>query len=496
MSIKQAVAKSAFWASAGVISNQIFSFIVMAVVARLISPAAFGLVAMAMIFLEFSRTVVLGGLPEALVREKVWDDRKANAVFWANLAMGLGFSLITAAVGGFIAMRDAHVGIGHVLAALSPAFLIDSSAAVHEAKLKHDFQFKRLAFRLITTNVVAGTISIALAFVAPGVWPLVAQRLTASVLQAVIVWRASRWVPRAPGGFETLRPVLSFSLPMMGSRLVGQLAQRGADIIVGAVGGMAALGIFRVASRGMTLLTQLTINPLQTVALSAFSKVKDTHAVARSYVQMTRFTSLLTYPMFLGLAVIASDFIAICFGEKWEGAAPVMSILSLSVGTTSLAYFAVPALAAVGASRMILYQNIASLIAVWICASIFAPFGVASVAAGQVLSTYLVIPVYLLQMRRAVGLSFGAALAGTVPPLVAGSVMVGALWAAKLLVLSDLHPLVRLAVIVPLGAGVYFAVLAVGFRKHLREVLADVGPVLPANLQAMVARAMTVLGGK
>jgi PST family polysaccharide transporter len=496
MSVKQAVARSAFWASAGVVSNQLFSFVVMAVVARLISPAAFGLVAMAMIFLEFSRTVILGGLPEALVREKVWDDRMANAVFWANLAMGLGFSLLCAAAGLAIAARDAHTGFGHVLAALSPAFLIDSSAAVHEAKLKHDFQFKRLAFRLITTNVVAGGTSIALAFAAPGVWPLVAQRLTSSALQAAIVWRASRWAPRAPGGFETLRPVLNFSLPMMGSRLVGQVAQRGADIIVGTVGGMAALGIFRVASRGMTLLIQLTINPLQTVALSAFSKVKDTQAVARSYVQVMRFTSLMTFPMFLGLAVIAPDFISLCFGKKWESAAPVMSILSLSVGTTSLAYFAVPALAAVGASRMILYQNIASLVAVWTCASIFAPFGVASVAAGQVISTYLVIPLYLLQLKRAVGLRFSAALTGTLPPLAAGGAMVAGLWALRLLALGGAPPLVRLIVTVPLGALIYFAVLAVVFRKHLRVVLADVAPVLPAALKTPVAKVLILLGAK
>ncbi|HEY3697192.1 lipopolysaccharide biosynthesis protein [Phenylobacterium sp.] len=493
MSIKMAMAKSAFWSSAGAISNQIFAFVVMAIVARLITPANFGLVSLALIFLEFSKTVVLGGLPEALVREKTWNDETANAVFWANLGMGLGFTLITAVVGGLIAVNETGIGIGHVLAILSPGFLIDSSAAVHEAKLKHDFQFKKLAFRLIVTNVVAGTVSIAMAFTAPGVWPLIAQRLVSSALQAAIVWRASRWTPGAPRGFAALGPVLSFSLPMMGSRLVGQLAQRGADIIIAAVGGVAALGIYRVASRGMTLLTQLTINPLQTVALSAFSKVKDASAVARSYVQITRLTSLLTFPMFLGLAVIAPDFIEACFGARWRAAAPVMSILSLSVGTTALTYFAVPALAAVGASRMILRQNVAALVAVWSCAAVFSHFGVASVAAGQVLSSYLVIPVYLAQMKRAVGLSFRQAMSGTYPPLVAAGVMAGCLWALRLFALHQLSPLARMAIVVPLGVLLYGAIMVLGFRRHLRTVIVDVEPVLPANLPAPLRRLLSVM---
>jgi len=177
MSIKANFAKSGMWMVTGAIFNNLSSTAIFIVLARLLTPVQFGIVAFATIFIDLSRVLVVAGIPDALIQRKEWDDKVASSAFWTNIAIA---SLICALIGGIATpisyfVYDATFAL--VLLALSLALFVEAITAVHTAKLRREFRYKAIASRNMAANVLGGAIGIALAWIGWGVWALVVSRL-------------------------------------------------------------------------------------------------------------------------------------------------------------------------------------------------------------------------------------------------------------------------------------------------------------------------------
>ena len=144
MSIKANFAKSGMWMVTGAIFNNLSSTAIFIVLARLLTPVQFGIVAFATIFIDLSRVLVVAGIPDALIQRKEWDDKVASSAFWTNIAIA---SLICALIGGIATpisyfVYDATFAL--VLLALSLALFVEAITAVHTAKLRRDFRYKAI----------------------------------------------------------------------------------------------------------------------------------------------------------------------------------------------------------------------------------------------------------------------------------------------------------------------------------------------------------------
>lgn len=482
MSIRRKLMVSSVWSIAATGGTLLSSFVVFTVLARLLQPAEFGLVAFVALFVDLARSMMTGGLPEALIQRGSWDETTASTAFWANLTSSAVLAGAMAAVGAGL-IHSGSALMGEVFMALGLSLVIDGARSIHEAKLRRDFGYKVLAVRTVAASLVSGVIGIVLAFQGFGVWALVANRLSATVLQTLVIWRATLWQPRATFSGTAFRELFGFGIPLLGARLLGHLNGRIPEFVIGLFLGAVALAFYRVGARTLNFLVQSTIQPLQTTALSALSRLPNASAVSHGYMRLTRATALVSFPVFLGTAAVAPDFILVCFGEKWAPSASIMTALALVVAPATLVYFADPALTAVGRTKLILVSALARIMLSALIALATVSFGSVAVAAGQTARAHVTTPVTLLMLSQGLGLPVKEAVRNLVAPCCAALAMAAVVTVLRLTLLSDVTPLMRLLGSALTGSVLYVSLLLALAPRYTADTLQELLPLLPSFLR-------------
>lgn len=487
-SIKPMLAKASLWALVAALGTQGAAFIIFVILARLLEPRHFGMVAFAALFIDLSRGVMLGGIPEALIQRKTWDEAAANTAFWLNIIAAAVFMAAAGAIAGGIVLFSHQTLFPMVFWALSATLLIDAVRSVQEARLRRDFQYKMLAGRTIIAALVGGVVGVICAFAGFGVWALVISRVVTSAVQSAVIWNAAPFQPKFELTRSEVRPLLNFGVSVVASRLVGQMNGRLPDFLIGLVAGPAALGMFRVGSRSLNFLSQTFITPVQNMTLSAFSRIDGREAVARAYKRFTQLCGLFTFPAFFGGAVIASDFIRLCFGEKWADSAKVMSVLALAVLATTLMQFFQPAMQSVGRPKSGLLTEFIKLAAGTVLVGGLSVLGPFAAAFGDTARRYVSLPESFRMLRKELGLSARDLLGGVAIPLAAAAFMALSLLALKILLLGHWSPLARLCLMGPLGAALYAGALLTVGRAFMRDILDSARGMLPRPMAQLLGR--------
>lgn len=484
--VKSRLAGASVWSILSAGATQLSTFAIFVILARLLQPSDFGMVAFAAIFIDLSRSVVLGGIPEALIQRTHWDDDVALTAFWINVLSALGFVLAI----GALCLTATAFGLTQltalVIVALSASLVIDALRAVQEARLRRQFAYRALAARTVGATVIGGVIGVACALLGMGVWALVINRLAVSVFQTAIIWNAVHFVPRLRMVRAEVRPLVAYGTHVLTSRLVGQMNGRLPEFIIGLTAGAAALGMYRVGSRSLNFLVQTLINPIQSTALSAFSRLESKEAAGRAYSRFTQLCGAFTFPAFLGAAVISEDFIDVFFGEKWHASALIMTILAFAVVSSTLLQFFQPAMQGIGRPKAGISTELVKLTSGAIIVGGLSFFGAAAAAAGDTIRRYVTLPESFRMLKRELGLTSGGLLKGIMPPLLCALAMAGILLTGKWTVLAPCSPQLRLAVLLAAGAIVYPVAMLVFARGFIRDILQSVAGTFPPSLMKRI----------
>ena len=487
MSIKRSLAISGIWTVTAAAFTNLSSFAVFLVLARLLEPAEFGIVAFATIFVDLGRVVVSAGIPEALIRHDEWDEELASSAFWTNMAIAAVMCALLSGLAAPMAGEYHGTGFGLVLAALSLTLLIDGTTTVHVAKLRRDFEYKAIAVRGMSTSVLSAIIGVTLALTGWGVWALVISRIVASLGTSIILWRATDFRPGLRFNFQKIRGIAGFSVSQLGSGLLGRANAMLAPLILGFVAGPAAVAQYRIGSRALDLMITLVINPLRTTALSAFSSVRGrAGGVHDGYLRVTRTCALIACPFFFGAAAVGVDFTITVFGPQWEQGGYIMAALALVVGPAAITYFHAAALAAEGKAGKAFVINVAQVIGTALVAALLAPFGAILVAVGQTARTHITLPFSLRIVQKATGISPYKSIRSIAPAYLSAALMAGLITAAHLTFLADTDRGVRLLISVAAGPILYFLALRLLFPGPLRESMHELLPLVPARLRKLV----------
>ncbi|WP_036294508.1 lipopolysaccharide biosynthesis protein [Methylosinus sp. PW1] len=482
MSIRQKFAASSVWFVLGNATNNFVSFLIFVVLARLLDASTIGLVAFALIFIDLGRIVVFGGLPEAMVQRRHWDDDVASVCYTANLIASVVFVILIAGVAAPLVAAYYRAEAGPVLASLAAICFIDAARAVHESKLRREFRYKPLAARMSIATATAGVVGVWLAFQGFGVWSLVVQRLLNAVMLTLLSWRAARWTPRLMLSRPILRELSGFIFHLTPARLLTVVTARVAEFVIALVLGPAAVAYYRVGARGLEAISQLTVAPVQQAALSAFARMPNIEAMGAAYGRVTRASAIFACPVYLGAAVIAPDFVGIVFGPQWAPSGGIMTGLALSIGASTLGYFMQPALTAANRPELVLLSSIGGffITTATVLASVW--HGPEAVAFANTAQQYVALPFRLRLLASALKADWRKLASGPFAAFLASAAMAGSVYALRIYALESLSPAAKLALSALAGAALYPLLLALVARGHVRELIADVAPVLPARL--------------
>jgi O-antigen/teichoic acid export membrane protein len=317
------------------------------VLAAILGPEDFGLVAMGLAFVALIQVVLEQGISTAIVQRERLEDRYVDAAFWLNLAWCVLLAAVSVGLAGWWASANDAPELRDVIVALSGLLLIWGLMIVPMSLLQRDSRFKELAAAWNVAALVGGVVAVVLAVGGAGVWAFVAQQLVMDGVAVVVMVATLRWRPRFRFSLSHARELLGFSSSVFVANLGGFVNRRADTLLMGLFFGPLAVGLYRIADRIVDLVLEFTMRPIGVVALPHFSRLQsDPEGLRDSVEKCLRLTLLATVP---ALAVVAatSDFILGLFGEEWADAATVLPLLCVVGIVKGLVFFTGPLLFAV-----------------------------------------------------------------------------------------------------------------------------------------------------
>ncbi|HKP22669.1 MAG TPA: lipopolysaccharide biosynthesis protein [Dongiaceae bacterium] len=475
---------SILWTVVRIGSDQVFSFLVFVILARLLSPREVGTFALAMAFAEVSRIIAIQGMVQNIPRAKRLTPELADTVFWTNLAMSVVVAFVVLGLAPVIMTMIDQPDATGPLQALGFVLPIAAMGATHMSLRLREFGHKTLALRSVVGGTIGGAAAIGAAFAGWGIWSLVVQRFVTESLNALLAWLSYKWVPGRGFSMKQLRAIWGFGFNVAMTQMLGLLPRRALDLVLGTMIGAAAVGIYRTAGRTTELVANGTISPFTTVALQTLSRLQtDTKEMTKAFRWMVSRSAMLTIPAMVGFGVLAPDAVPAIYGEKWRDAGVLAQTFACLGITYSISSFASPIMMALGRGATLRTLAICQLIATVVVATAAAPFGVFVVAWASVARGYCSLPFTLWMLKRASGITPWDALSAIVKPLIAALIMGAAVWGLMhLLRPLFMHPLIPVFICVGTGMAIY-AVLILAISEQARQL---------AKTQLKRARAIVV----
>lgn len=426
MTRKREILGSVVWASAERWGRYILGFLVYLALARLLAPEAFGLVALAGVYIGFMDLIMSQGFGTAIVQRRDLKPAHLDTAFWISVGTGAGLWLVTAIAAGPIARAAGSPDLAPVLRWLALALPLSSLASVPTAELTRRMRFRALAVRATLSIVVGGACGLALALAGLGVWSLVGQQLVGAGVGVIALWAATDWRPGRRLSRAAFRDLFGFSAGVLGTNVLWFLSQRIDQLVIGVGLGPVALGVYFLGHRLLTLLLELMASPLQAVALPWLSRVSDdADRLCDSFLRATRMASVVAQPVFLGLATVAGPLTVLLFGAKWATAGPVVAALSVAAALRTPQSFASTALLARGRSWVNLVVLAAQAGASILCVLIGLRWGIAGVAWSVAVAAGVGAGLNAIALRRWAGIPARRLLGAIAGPTIAAATMAG-----------------------------------------------------------------------
>ena len=301
------------------------------VLARLLTPADFGLVAMVMAVTSLGQAFADLGLSEATIQRTEISHDQISALFWINVAIGLGLMLVTAALAPILVWFYREPRLREITFLMSLTFLIGGLRVQHTALLKRQMRFKALGIRDVISYALAVPLAIILALRGASYWAIVALPLTLNFTQMALSWLMVRWLPGLPRRGVGVRSLIVFGGNVAASYFVTNITRSADSVLIGWYWGAEPLGLYSRAYNLLMLPVRQLSGPAGSVAVPAFSRIQnDPERFARYYLRSVNLVIWISAPVFGFLFVAAKPVIILVLGSKWVEAAPVFKILVIS----------------------------------------------------------------------------------------------------------------------------------------------------------------------
>jgi PST family polysaccharide transporter len=318
------------WTTLNRISQQGLKFAISVILARLLTPEAFGLVGMIVVFTGFASLFADAGFGAALVQREKIEERHLSSVFWLQAGLGILLTLMLAAIAPLVAQFYGEPVLEVLTMFVAIQFTIESLGTVQTALFQRTMDFKKITIVKLVATVVSGGVAIILALLDYGVWSLVWQTVLNTTTDVAAVWILSPWYPQFLFRRSAIRELLFYSRNLLGFNAINYWTRNSDDLLIGRYVGSAGLGIYNRAYETMMLPIHLIRGIIGEVMFPTLSRLqKDVDHVRRVYLRATRTIGFISIPMMCGLMVVAESFVLALFGPKWEAVVPVLQVLCL-----------------------------------------------------------------------------------------------------------------------------------------------------------------------
>lgn len=476
------IVASVRWVAVGQVVTQLGRFAVSVVLARLLAPSEFGLMAMAAVLITLASLFPTLGTGQAIVQRKELTEGLLRTLATLGLLTGFALSVLLA-LGAWSAatLVFEEPRVGGIVAVLGLQFAIHSFSVVPESLLQREMRLDRLVWIDLAQLIVSSSVAVGLAAKGWSVWALVASGLAGAAARTLTVLWASPW--RLRFGFEpgTLSGLATFGFGVVGVSLVTYVSRFADRVLIGRLLGATTLGFYDYACRLFWYPMEMVAPVLVSVMFPALAKVQDDNArLGRGLLRATGLVVLVAAPVMIGLAAVADPFVPILLGERWRPVVPLIVILAPAGILAAAGVTTGEVLMAKGRVMQRFWLTVVNTSILLAAILIGVSGGIHSVAISIAIARIPVVLVSFAVVLRLVGLSLND-LWRTVRSTVMLSVIMGA--AVTLLrtalLRTSFPPVLVLLACIAFGALIYLG----GTRLHSPPALRDFYLLLPPFLQ-------------
>jgi O-antigen/teichoic acid export membrane protein len=474
-SVQQKMAKGAAWMVLFKLVERSIGLVSTLILARLLMPTDFGIVAMAMSFIFMAELLTAFGFDIALIQNQQASRAHYDTAWTGNLLLGLAICVLMVALAAPIAEFYRKPEVFWVVMAVSLGPLIGGFENIGVVTFRKELNFRREFWYQLSRKAIGFLVVIPLAFILRSYWALVAGILVSRLASTVISYLMHPFRPRF--SLEKLRELFGFSRWLLFNNMVTFFKERSSDFFIGRLLGPAPLGIYNLSYELANLPSTELSAPINRALLPGFAKLATPEEVAAAYRNALGMLALVALPAAFGIFAVAPYLVPVVLGTKWLEATPLIEVLAFNGALLLIHSSMCGVLIGRGFPERVTITNALYVGMLLVLLAAFAyRFGVVGAAYAALLTSILSTPIYLHQMKRCLGVRSGVFLRAIVRPLLAAALMAAAVRVA--LPAASPHTafvtlVTWLAAGVALGVVSYVAVIAVSWLAAGRPAGAE-----------------------
>ncbi len=327
--LKLKTKKSLYWSFLNQFANYGIQFAIGIVMARLLSPADYGITALPAVFMAVAGIFVDGGgFGSALVRKPEITEKDLATSFYYSIVVGLFCYLSLFFASPWIAAFYNAPILKDIMKVTAIGFLIGPLNTPQTIILKRRLDFKTPTKVNITCRILSGIVGLTLAFIGYGVWALVLSSLFSSIVSLILNWWVVRWYPKTSWSKESFKYLWNYGNKMMGAQLLNTLYNNITPVIIGKFFSPALLGVYNRAQGYAALPSNNISGAISSVTFPVISKIQDDpERLERAYRKMLRTAAFIIFPLMMVLSALARPLIIVMITEKWEACILLLQII-------------------------------------------------------------------------------------------------------------------------------------------------------------------------
>ena len=329
--LRDKVTRGVAWSIAEKVGSMLLQMVVSIVVARLLMPEDFGVLAILTFFTALGVVFVDSGFSQTLIRKSNPTDDDYKTVFVFNIVVSAALYAIFVALSPTLAAYYNLPVIAEIAPVLMLLLPLGAMGVIQNTIFARQFRFALLSRINFAASAVSGAVAIAMALLSCGVWSLVGQRLSQMAVKSILLWIYGSWRCEGSVNRSALASMSGFSFRLMGTDVISYLYNNISQLFIGKIYSADSLGYFNQAQKLKELPVTSAVQSFQSVTYPALASIKDNaEKLADSYLRVMMITAAVMTPVMVGMIAVADDMFMLLLGERWMPTVPYFKILSLS----------------------------------------------------------------------------------------------------------------------------------------------------------------------
>lgn len=409
LSQKESILSGVGWSYAARIMTQAITLLISIVLARILSPDHYGLISIVTVFITIGDALVVGGFGNALVQKKETEEIDFNSICWVSITVSFVVYCVLFLSAPLVSAFYSMPQLTPIIRVMGIKFVFSAFNSVQHAYVQKNMMFRKLFYSSVGGSVVSAAVGIAMALSGFGIWALVAQYISLSVINTLVLFCTIAWKPKLEISWKSVKQLWNYGAKVLGATMVFTIRDNIRTLLVGKRFSSADLAHYNQGQKYPSLLVTDIVASLGNVLFPLMSKNQSNVGRVKQLMRdAICVSSYILTPAVLGIFAVADTFVQVVLTEKWMPCVPFLRIMCLVYVTRSLSTVFQKSLLALGKSNLnLIHETLTSLTTIGLLfVAVFAFNSVILIAISQIAVMMLGVSLQMIWVRKYLGYGF------------------------------------------------------------------------------------------